>query len=238
LAHTWLAFLELWYYWDFESAGKEFRIVNQLTPSYFDVDDEFTQYLLVTGKFDDAFKVSKENFDNSDISQGKYVSLALAYTYNGQQEKALETVETYLHIFQINDYLLYNSIRIYTISEKYEKVLELYDKYLSAKSPDHLSCCFLGWIGIAFIKTGRESHSSAFLHELASINRKPFTGSPSYFAAALYTAMNEKEKALQSLQKAYNDRELDMAWLKVDPLFRPLHGDPRFKNILTKMGFK
>jgi hypothetical protein len=40
------------------------------------------------------------------------------------------------------------------------------------------------------------------------------------------------------LQKAYADREVDMVWLKVDPLFRQLHGDPRFENLLQKIGFE
>jgi hypothetical protein len=50
--------------------------------------------------------------------------------------------------------------------------------------------------------------------------------------------MDEKDIAFQSLQKAYTGHEVDMVWLKVDPLFRPLHGDPRFKDLLRKIGFK
>jgi hypothetical protein len=50
--------------------------------------------------------------------------------------------------------------------------------------------------------------------------------------------MGENEKALQLLNKAYLDHEVEMYWLKVEPLFRPLHGDPRFENLLKKIGFK
>jgi thiamine kinase-like enzyme len=63
-------------------------------------------------------------------------------------------------------------------------------------------------------------------------------GSPSFFAAAVYTAMRENEKALQMLGKACTDHEVEMYWLKVEPLFRPLHGDPQFENLLFKIGFK
>jgi 6-pyruvoyl-tetrahydropterin synthase len=61
--------------------------------------------------------------------------------------------------------------------------------------------------------------------------------SPSYFAAALYTAMGEKDKAILLLERSLSNREIEMQWLKVEPLFRPLHGDPRFENILKKIGF-
>ncbi len=63
-------------------------------------------------------------------------------------------------------------------------------------------------------------------------------GSPSFFAAAIYTAEGENDKAIQLLEKGYSNHEVEMYWLKVEPLFRPLHGDPRFENLLAKIGFK
>jgi hypothetical protein len=50
--------------------------------------------------------------------------------------------------------------------------------------------------------------------------------------------MGETDKAVQLLEKAFADREVEMYWLNVEPLFKPLHGDPRFENILQKIGFK
>jgi hypothetical protein len=50
--------------------------------------------------------------------------------------------------------------------------------------------------------------------------------------------MEEKEKALQSLQKAYNVHEAEMIWLKVDPLFLQYHGDPQFESLVRKIGFE
>jgi TolB-like protein len=238
MAHSYLASVRLWYNWDFESVEKEFRIVNQLNPSSSDAYLEFVQYLLIIGKFEDALTMSKKSFNDYDITGHKYVALALAYCYSGQREKALETVDTYLNIFQIDNFLLSNSIRIYVSLGKYDKVIELFEKNLANKSVNDLSDCFLGYLGIAYFKTGRKDQSTAFLNELSSKSIKPSAGSPAYFAATVYEAMDEKNKALQLLQKAYADSEVDMVWLKVDPLFRQLHGDPRFENLLQKIGFE
>jgi TolB-like protein len=238
IAHTYLASLRLWYDWDFKAIEKEFQIVNQLNPSSSDAYLEFVQYLLIIGRFEDALTMSKNSFNDYDVTGHKYVSMALAYCYSGQQEKALETVDTYLNIFQIDNFLLSNSIRIYVSLGKYDKVIELFEKNLANKSVNDLSDCFLGYLGIAYFKTGRKGQSTAFLNELSSKSMKPSVGSPSYFAATVYAAMDEKDKALQLLQKAYTDREVDMVWLKVDPLFKQLHGDPRFENLLQKIGFE
>lgn len=129
-------------------------------------------------------------------------------------------------------------MRIYVSLGKYEKVIELFEKNLANKSINDLSDSFLGYLGIAYFKTGRKSRTTEFLNELSSKSLKPSVGSSSYFAAAVYTAMSETDKALQLLQKAYTNHEVEMVWLKVDPLFRTLHGDPRFENLLRKIGFE
>jgi len=51
----------------------------------------------------------------------------------------------------------------------------------------------------------------------------------------IYASTGKKEQALQWLEKAYDAHELEMYWLKVEPLFRPLHNDPRFQTLLTKI---
>lgn len=43
--------------------------------------------------------------------------------------------------------------------------------------------------------------------------------------------------ALEWLEKAYEDREPRMAYLKVDPIFDPLRSDPRFRDLLRRMNF-
>jgi TolB-like protein len=238
MAHTYLASVMLWYNWDFKSVEKEFRIVNQLNPSSSDAYLEFVQYLIITGKFEDAINMSNKSFNDYDITGHKYVALALAYCFSGQQEKALQTVDTYMNIFQSDNFILYNSMRIYVSLGKYEKVIELFNKNLANKPINDLSDCFLGYLGIACFKAGRISQSTSFLKELSSKSIKPSVGSPSYFEAAVYTAMEEKDKALQSLQKAYTNHEAEMTWLKVDPLFLALHGDARFEALLQKIGFE
>lgn len=66
---------------------------------------------------------------------------------------------------------------------------------------------------------------------------KSSIGSPSFSIAAVYVAMGQNNEAIKWLEKAYSDHEVEMYWLKVEPLFRPLHNDKRFQSILEKIGF-
>ena len=129
-------------------------------------------------------------------------------------------------------------MRIYVSLEKNEKVIELYEKNLAKMPIGDLSDCFLAYMSIATFKTGQKKELTAFLNELTSKSLVTSVGSPFYFEAAVYTSMDKPDKALQFLEKAYTNHEVDMVWLKVDPLFRKLNGDTQFENLLKKIGFK
>lgn len=237
MAHTYLASLELWYNWDFKSVEKEFQIVNQLNPSTSDAYIEFVQYLIIIGKFDEALSIINKTAGENNINGDRYVALALAYCYSGQHQKALETVETYLNDIPTDNFILFNSMRIYISTGKYDKAIELYNKNLANKPINELSDCFLGYLGIAFYKTGNKVRSDEYLKSLSERSLSTSVGSPSYFTASIFMAMEEKDKALQQLQNAFTNHEVEMTWLKVDPVFQPLKGDSRFENLLRKIGF-
>ena len=79
-------------------------------------------------------------------------------------------------------------------------------------------------MGVAYNKAGNSEKTYSYLNELILRSKKSPVGSPSFFAAAIYTSLGQKEKALESLEKAFSDHEVEMYWLKVEPLFKPLHG--------------
>jgi TolB-like protein/Tfp pilus assembly protein PilF len=236
-AHNVMATFKLWYYWDFESVEKEFQIIKQLSPSNSDLN-WFSDYLLASGKNNEALILTKKTFDQDKNSILNWVQMSLTYYFDSQQEKALETIETATHLFPNSEFVFLNSIRLFVYMAKYGKAIVLFEKGTEDKQLSDLISYYLGHLGIAYLKTGNKTKSATFLNELIKRSKKSPLGSPSFFAAAVYTAMGENEKALQLLEKAYNDNEIEMYWLKVEPLFRPLHGDPRFENLLLKIGFK
>ena len=55
--------------------------------------------------------------------------------------------------------------------------------------------------------------------------------------AVAYVGLGEKDQALTWLEKAYEDRDENMAFLNVDPVFDSLRTEPRFTALLRRMGF-
>jgi tetratricopeptide (TPR) repeat protein len=60
---------------------------------------------------------------------------------------------------------------------------------------------------------------------------------PSYYAATFQAALGENDKAFAELNKSYDRREAFMTRLKVDPRLDPLRSDPRFAELMRRVGF-
>ena len=76
----------------------------------------------------------------------------------------------------------------------------------------------------------------SFLRTMVGEGR--LSNSSSYNAATFYVALGEKDKAFAELNKSYENREPSMRSLKVDPLLDPLRDDPRFADLMRRMGLK
>jgi hypothetical protein len=61
---------------------------------------------------------------------------------------------------------------------------------------------------------------------------------PKYYLAPIQAAMGDKDKAFESLESAYKERDADLIYLNVDPKFDVLRSDPRYEMMLKKIGLE
>ena len=59
-----------------------------------------------------------------------------------------------------------------------------------------------------------------------------------YFIALVYAALGEKDHAFEWLEKAYNEHQPYLTLIKVEPVFDSLRSDPRFADLLSRIGLK
>ena len=87
-------------------------------------------------------------------------------------------------------------------------------------------------LAIAQYAVGDRQAADAALADLIAKAREGFA----YQIAEVYAVRGEKEKAFEWLQISFDDRDSGMLSLLVDPLLRGLRDDPRYKNLLAKLG--
>ena len=88
------------------------------------------------------------------------------------------------------------------------------------------------YLGEAYAKAGERERAQAILKRLETSKEYVSPGE----LAVLYLALGEREQALASLEKAYAARDLQLQYLGVDPAFDSLRGDPRFNDLLRRVG--
>ena len=89
--------------------------------------------------------------------------------------------------------------------------------------------CYLGY---AYAKSGKRDEALAILNKLKTT--KEYV-SPAELAI-LYVGLGDKEAALESLERAYREHDLQMQYLKVDPHYDALRSEARFQDLMRRVG--
>jgi tetratricopeptide (TPR) repeat protein len=93
----------------------------------------------------------------------------------------------------------------------------------------------LAALGHGYAVLGNRSEAERSLHELIELSEQHYVSA--YLIAKVFTGLGEKSEALTWLEKAYQDRSVFVAWLKVEPEMDALRSEPRFKAILRRLAF-
>jgi len=89
--------------------------------------------------------------------------------------------------------------------------------------------------GYVYAVSGKRAEATKVLNQLEELSGEMYI--PEYGRAAIYAGLGDHDSALRWLSKAYEERCF-LTWLKVEPVFESLHGDPEFDSLLGKMGLK
>ena len=93
---------------------------------------------------------------------------------------------------------------------------------------------YQGLLGHAYAQAGKRAEAIRVLEGLKQRSKQHYV-SP-YDFAIIYLGLGEKDKTFAWFEQAYQERSSWMPWLQVDPLYDPLRSDPRFKDLLRRMG--
>jgi len=107
-------------------------------------------------------------------------------------------------------------------------------EFVKATSLSPESVRNISMLGRAYAVAGRRAEAQRLVEELSSLSRKRYV--PPVYRAIIYIGLGEKDKAFTWLEKAYADRSDWMTLLNTDPLFDPLRSDPRFQDLLRRVG--
>jgi tetratricopeptide (TPR) repeat protein len=103
----------------------------------------------------------------------------------------------------------------------------------SALALSQRSARFLGYLGYACGRAGRRSAALALLRELEQSAAGRYV--PPYFFALIHAGLEDRSRALDELERAWQARDSMLRDLKVDPPWQSLHGEPRYRALLERL---
>jgi eukaryotic-like serine/threonine-protein kinase len=230
-AHTSLGFVKTRYEWDWEGAEASFRRAIELNPNYALAHQWYSNYLASVGRYQDAIDEAKRGQELSPLSLIGNAQVGWMYFFARRYDEgaaaSLKVIEMDPNFFSARRY--YGLI----LEQKgqYEQAVEQLEK---AREQSGGSPVVIAALGHAYALAGKRHESEKIIEELLDPS-KPRRGS-GYDVAVVYVGLGEKEKAFEWLDKAYEQRDDFLAYLKADPRFDPLRTDTRFDNLLHRLG--
>ena len=122
--------------------------------------------------------------------------------------------------------------KVYLRSGRFDDAIEASREQLRLfeRSPDEL-----GFLGYAYGFAARTQEAKAVLEELERRQREQYVSPLSF--AQVFIGIGETDQAFEWLDRTLDERNRAVLFLKQDPMYDPLHSDPRFTDLLRRIGF-
>ena len=235
-AHVVLGWLSEEYEWDWSAADREFRRAVQLNPSYATAHLSLARHLLLVGRLDEVpVEVerarSADPLSLTDVGHGAWI-----LEYSGQHQEAIDRMKTVVQmdpnipVTQFQFGLVYmDGGELDKAAEQFRNAIQMYPAFGKFKA--HLA--------FVLARSGDHQQARKLLDELMQAKNIV-----SFDVGLVMAGLGEQERAIDWLEKAYQERSMEMVHLRVlatpnvyERPFYFLRSNPRFKELLRKMNF-
>jgi tetratricopeptide (TPR) repeat protein len=228
-AHNSLAFVLDGFDWDFDSAGKEFQRAIELNPGYATAHHWYAWHLSLLGRYDDAIAEMRkaENLDplsliiNADFAE----LLGLAHSYDESIRQSRKTIE-----MDPNFALAHNQLaQAYLQKRMYDEAVAELQKAVKL-SGDSPTC--IANLARAYVAAGKRNEAVKLLGDLKKRSNPGYSNASEI--AMIYISLGDTDQAVNWLEKGYEERFNPGVLLR--PGFDPLRSDPRFEELMRRIG--
>jgi DNA-binding winged helix-turn-helix (wHTH) protein/TolB-like protein len=228
-AHASLGFELMWYEWDFPNARREFERAIELDPKYATAHQWYAVYLTAIGHHEEAIREARLacNLDPTSPTQQSVLGYLLYFAR--QYNEAIEQAEK-AHALDSSLRPMYSSGAYIALGRYGEGVeYDLQANKMAGEKPEKLE-----QRRTAFETGGIRAYWKTQLRQFTEAPRPE--GETTRYFTLVYALLGEKRKALNYLEKMYQERSGFLIYLKVDPRYDNLRGDPRFDDLLRRVG--
>jgi TolB-like protein/AraC-like DNA-binding protein/Tfp pilus assembly protein PilF len=224
-----------YFYFDWNFEKVEIYYERMLKDSFFEITPAINaDYAIKTGRYQNAIDAIDELLLKDPSVGILYFFKAQALMYSGDKLAALTLLNNADLLYNDNWYLRESAKLHFYLGEYGKSRLQL--KKILSQFTDYPP--ILMWMNAVFAQMeGDLENTNKYLAELREKYKNGSSGSPAWFLAMYYCTVEDYKQTFDWLQKSYDQHEVEMTWLREEPLLVPLRNHPRYKDLYGKVGF-
>jgi eukaryotic-like serine/threonine-protein kinase len=231
-AHAAQAYIKIYYDWDWAAGEQEFRRALSLDPNDADSHQMYSRFLASMGRIDEALAEIKRARELDPMSSVIKANIGVVYYFGRRYDQAFDELNGLLEKEPNFRVAHWGLGLVYEQKKMFPQAIAEFEKAggLEKGGPNTVSS-----LGHAYGVTGNKRSAQKALNELKNSGKAGILAP--YALAVVYAGLGEKDQAFDSLEKAERERITLLVYLKMDPRFENLHSDPRFQDLIRRMGF-
>jgi len=234
-AHAALAYAEWFYDWDWSAAQREFKSAIELGPSSAITHERYAECLFTKTRFDEGIDEMKRAQELDPISTYSLGGLAHAYLLMRRYDESIPHFQKALDLYPNAAFIRAQLAWSYAMKRMYPQALAEYDKIAEsdkAVAPENqLVADGLGWV---YAVAGRRVDALKIAKEVEDLSSLSYVDF--YQLATIYAGLGAKDEAFRLLEKGYQQRSAGMRYLLIDPFWDNVRSDPRYTDLLRRVG--
>jgi len=222
--------------WDWPSAEREFKRAIELNPNSALSHKGYAEYLEARGRFNEGIAEAQRAQELDPLSPEVVSELGFAYLSMRRYDESIAQFQKALDLYP-NAAVIHASLAwAYAMKRLYPQALAEYDKIADQdKAVATENSSVAGGLGWVYAVSGRRADALKIAQEFQDLSSRG-AYVDFYFPAEIYAGMGDKDEAFRLLEKAYQQHSPTMCFLGIDWFWYGMHSDPRYADMLRRMG--
>lgn len=229
--HGELGLIEFYYDWNWKQAEQEFQRAIEINPSYATTHQWYSHYLRAMGRLPEALEQAKQAQQLDPLSLSIDTTLAARYRDLRQYDQAIEVLQRTL---ELDPNFAHGHELLASVFEQQGDLRAAIGEWQKAIELARDNPTPVAHLGRAYALSGSQDEARKIVEQLKRTSKQHYV--PDWDMAVLCAGLGDANSAFRWLEKSYAKRESQMPFLKVDYRMDPLRADPRFQNLLRRVG--
>lgn len=231
-SHASLAYIELIYDWDWAKSEQDFKQAIQLNPNYAQAHHWYAIYLASRGRHEESIAEIKKSQELDPLSLINNTNVGWMLYYARRYDEAAEQLRRVLELDQ-NFFVAHWELGL--AYEQKGMHPEAQTEFEKASALSRGNPVVEAALAHSYARAGKRDKALRILAQL-KMKEPAERGYLAFQIAEIYAGLQQKEEALNWLGKAYAERSAWMAYIKVEPELDVLRDEPRFQELLRRVG--